>query len=39
MHMLFDLLAITGCYKLHRLYSTMLIGLDFTRSKIKESTL
>ena len=26
MHVRFDLLAVTGCYKLHRLHSTMLIG-------------
>lgn len=36
MHVLFDLIAVTGCYKL---YSTMLIGLDFARSEMKASTL
>jgi len=37
--MLFDLLPITGCYKLHNSYSTMLNGMDFARSEMKESTL
>ncbi len=26
-HMLFDLLAIAGCYKMHSVYNTMLKGL------------
>ena len=39
MHMLFDLLAIIGCYKLHNVYSTMLNGLDFAKSEMTESTL